>query len=470
MLMSVKDGSIDHRARILAERIVRLSSCDGTEWETAVDELAALAIDADPQVAAASSRVFFRDVVEALADRFEPDLCDLYVHLFCRTINASRRVPDLFSVDHLLQSFRLTTEEDLRRRAHRVRRSSSFEAGGRDVVRKVLVPSRVTLGADIAVTSVVLRKMKDVFPKAELVLLGGSKAGAFFASDPRVRLREVAYSRGSSLRGRLGAWPSLVDTVRQEIEGLGSEEYVVVDPDSRLTQLGILPLVPDDSRYFFFESRSFTAPRATSLGELTDKWLAKTFGGDSEACLPYVHLSAEDRQRGESLREAAGSRRLAAVNLGVGDNPSKRVSDPFERELLSLLRSRGYAVVLDQGAGKEELLRTSNLIDSIRETGASISRLGDTAGPIADLNAWRGSLSGFAGYIAASDLYVGYDSAGGHLAAALGVPGIDIFAGAASPSMIEHWTPWGKAPASVIAVRPGQTPEEVLAAVQEQLP
>ena len=468
--MIVKDDSTEQPARILAERIVRLTPCDGAAWETAVDELAALAIDADPQVASAGSRVFFRDVVEAIADRFEPDLCDLYVRLFCRTITASRKAPDLLSVDRLLQSFRLTTEEELLSRAHRVRRPSAFEDGRHDVVRKVLVPSRVTLGADIAVTSVVLRKMKDVFPKAELVLLGGSKAGALFASEPRVRLREIAYSRGSSLRARLGAWPTLVDIVRQEIEGLRSEEYVVVDPDSRLTQLGILPLVPDDSRYFFFESRSFTAPRATSLGELTDKWLAKTFGDDSEVCMPYVQLSTEDRQRGESLREAAGNRRLVAINLGIGDNPSKRVTDPFESELLSLLRSRGYAIVLDQGAGKEELFRTSNLIDSIRETGASISQLGDTAGPFADLNFWRGSLSGFAGYIAASDLYVGYDSAGGHLAAALGVPGIDIFAGAASPSMIEHWTPWGEAPASVIAVRPGQTPEEVLTAVQEQLP
>lgn len=470
MLMIVKDDSTEQPARILAERIVRLTPRDGAAWETAVDELAALAIDADAQVASAGSRVFFRDVVEAIADRFEPDLCDLYVRLFCRTITASRKAADLLSVDRFLQSFRLTTEEELLSRARRVRRPSSFEDGRHDVVRKVLVPSRVTLGADIAVTSVVLRKMKAVFPKAELVLLGGSKAGALFASEPRVRLREIAYSRGSSLRARLGAWPTLVDIVRQEIEGLRSEEYVVVDPDSRLTQLGILPLVPDDSRYFFFESRSFTAPRATSLGELTDKWLAKTFGDDSEVCMPYVQLSTEDRQRGESLREAAGNRRLVAINLGIGDNPSKRVTDPFESELLSLLRSRGYAIVLDQGAGKEELFRTSNLIDSIRETGASISQLGDTAGPFADLNFWRGSLSGFAGYIAASDLYVGYDSAGGHLAAALGVPGIDIFAGAASPSMIEHWTPWGEAPASVIAVRPGQTPEEVLAAVQEQLP
>ena len=31
---------------------------------------------------------------------------------------------------------------------------------------------------------------------------------------------------------------------------------MVIDPDSRLTQLGLIP-VCDDSRYFFFESRAF---------------------------------------------------------------------------------------------------------------------------------------------------------------------------------------------------------------------
>ena len=84
--------------------------------------------------------------------------------------------------------------------------------------------------------------------------------------------------------------------------------------------------------------------------------------------------------------------------------------------------------------------------------------------------AWQGSLSGFAGLIAASDLYVGYDSAGGHLAAALGVAGIDIFVGAACDRMVGRWQPWGPKPATVIGVREGDDPPSVLSEVQRHLP
>lgn len=468
--MNVNDVSTEHQARALADLVVRGSGSNLVEWQAAVDQLAALALSGDPEVAATASHILFRDVVESLADRFDPALCDLYVDFFSRVIAAARRDPGLSAVDQLLNSFDLTTDEDILRRADRLRRPATFDATGRTAVRKVLVPSRVTLGADIAVTSIVLRKMKDVFPDAEVVLLGGAKAGAFFASDSRVRLHEVAYTRGGSLRDRLGTWPALADLVQGEISVLKPEEYIVVDPDSRLTQLGLLPLVPDDSRYYFFESRSFTFPGSTSLADLTGKWLDSIFGPGSRPCLPYVSLPGEDQQQSIDLRAAAAGRPLAALNLGVGDNPAKRVIDPFETELLSLLHARGYAIVLDQGAGEEELARTSNLIDRLRESGASVSQLSDAPGSVADLNVWQGSLSGFAGYIAAADLYIGYDSAGCHLAAALGVPGIDIFAGAPSRRMLERWTPWGLAPASVIAVESGQTPRDLLSAVWERLP
>ncbi len=439
-------------------------------WQAGADQLAALALSRDSETAAATSRVLFRDVVEVLGDSFDPALCDLYVDLFSRVIAAARRDPGLSAVDQLLNSFGLTTDEEILRRANRVRRPTAFDLARRDAVRKVLVPSRVTLGADIAVTSVVLRKMKDVFPHAEIVLLGGVKAGAFFASDSRVHLSEIAYARGGSLRDRLGAWPALVDLVRREIDGLTPEEYIVVDPDSRLTQLGLLPLVPDESRYYFFESRSFPAEGSACIGELTGKWLDDMFGAGSHPSLPYVGLPEEDLQRGIALISVAAGRPLVAVNLGVGDNPAKRVVDPFEAELLSLLHARGYAIVLDQGAGEEELARTSKLIRGLQESGASGSRLDDTPNAIADVNVWQGSLNGFAGYIAAANLYIGYDSAGGHLAAALGVPGIDIFAGASSPRMLERWTPWGAAPASVIAVEAGRSPADILSAVWKRLP
>ena len=59
-----------------------------------------------------------------------------------------------------------------------------------------------------------------------------------------------------------------------------------------------------------------------------------------------------------------------------------------------------------------------------------------------------------AGLIGESDLYIGYDSAGQHIAAALGVPCIDVFAGYSSRRMLDRWRPTGKASTRVVAVDP----------------
>ena len=55
-----------------------------------------------------------------------------------------------------------------------------------------------------------------------------------------------------------------------------------------------------------------------------------------------------------------------------------------------------------------------------------------------------------AALIGQSDLYVGYDSAGQHIAAALGVACIDVFAGFSSPRMVDRWRPAGPSEVHVI--------------------
>jgi ADP-heptose:LPS heptosyltransferase len=156
---------------------------------------------------------------------------------------------------------------------------------------------------------------------------------------------------------------------------------------------------------------------------------------------------------------------LAAVNLGVGGNAEKRVDDPFEAEMLMTLLKAGYTLVLDRGAGEEEMERTGRLLAVLENQGSTVSAVpaggvpavpGQTAATPADVFVWEGSLSGFGGLIAAANLYCGYDSAGGHLAAALRVPVIDIFTDASPQRMRERWTPWGEGPVRVVtARRPG---------------
>jgi ADP-heptose:LPS heptosyltransferase len=146
------------------------------------------------------------------------------------------------------------------------------------------------------------------------------------------------------------------------------------------------------------------------------------------------------------------------VNLGVGENPSKRVEDPFEEELLKMLAATGATVMVDVGApGSEEESRVRRAMDKAGECGGVLAE-------------HRGPFASFAAMIAASRLYVGYDSAGQHVAAALGVPLISVFAGYPSLRMMQRWSPRGHGPGAIIPVKPGEswkvTLAEVGAAVQ----
>ncbi|MFM8392397.1 MAG: glycosyltransferase family 9 protein, partial [Acidobacteriota bacterium] len=56
---------------------------------------------------------------------------------------------------------------------------------------------------------------------------------------------------------------------------------------------------------------------------------------------------------------------------------------------------------------------------------------------------WRGGIGSLAGLIAASDQYVGYDSSGQHIAAALGIPGTTYFSSTNPAIFAKRWAPFG---------------------------
>lgn len=331
-------------------------------------------------------KALFGTLVEGLADRFEPWLCDAYARLFSQAVALTVEGTDAAS---------------LVARYERVRRVRPV--GGKP--RRVFVLSRVTLGADVAVTSVLLSAAKQRFPHAEIVFVGPRKNYEMFAADPHIHHAAVTYRRGS-LRDRLATWEEL-KTI------LSVPDAAVLDPDSRLTQLGLLPVCAED-HYHLFESRSYGGDGDRSLPQLAAAWAEETLG--TPGAKPYVAL-------GVSPAHAP----YVAVSLGVGENADKRLPDPFEEELLRLLAERGMPVCIDKGAGGEEAER--------------VTRAVERAGVKATF--WDGSFAGFASIISGAALYVGYDSAGQHVAAAAGVPLISIFAGFPVPRMFDRWRPEG---------------------------
>jgi ADP-heptose:LPS heptosyltransferase len=357
---------------------------------------AALLADPDGQA-------LFGILAEGLADRFEPALCDVYASLFAPAIPGADPA-----------------------RYRRVRQPRPIAGQP----RTVFVLSRITLGADVAVTSVLLDAAKRRFPQAQIVFVGPSKNYQLFAADPRLSHAPVAYRRGN-LEQRLAVRDGLAAL-------LAAPDSVVIDSDSRLTQLGLLPVCPEE-RYHLFESRAYGGSTDASLPQLAAAWAAETFGIPDAR--PYVALVDVPALRG-----------AIAVSLGVGENPAKRLPDPFEQNLLALLAESGLEICIDKGAGGEEAARVERAVErsGVRAT------------------FWDGSFAGFAAIVAASRLYVGYDSAGQHVAAAAGVALLSIFAGFPAPRMFHRWRPTGERSAVIRVDHPD--PAEAIARVRQHLP
>jgi ADP-heptose:LPS heptosyltransferase len=352
----------------------------------------------------------FGILAEGLADRFEPALSTAYAKLFSQAVAYASPNVDPGA---------------LVARYERVRRPRLVAVKP----RRVFVLSRVTLGADVAITSILLAAAKRRFPQAEICFVGPFKNYELFATDRRIQHIPIEYRRGS-LRDRLATWSGLQ-------AALCDSEALVIDPDSRLTQLGLLPIC-DEDRHHLFESRSYGADSTSTLSELAAGWAMETFGGPPAR--PYI-----------SMKRLHSRTPHIAVSLGVGNNPLKRIPEPFEEELLRLLAGTGVALSIDRGAGGEEAERVARALE---RSGAKAT-------------AWEGSFAGFAQIIAASKLYVGYDSAGQHVAAACEVPLISIFAGFPCARMFDRWRPSGDRTTVIRAE--GRDPAECLARVKEAL-
>ena len=75
---------------------------------------------------------------------------------------------------------------------------------------QVFVLSRVTLGADVCVTSIVLDAAKRRFPKANIYFVGSRKNWELFASDERILHYPFVYARTGSIEERLSTGRDLI--------------------------------------------------------------------------------------------------------------------------------------------------------------------------------------------------------------------------------------------------------------------
>ncbi len=447
----------------------------GTPLRRAVTRLTELALSPEGEQSRRATALLFGAVVEPLCDAFSPVAARIYGRVFAQVIDEARRHPACREMDRRLAARGIHGEQDLLRPAH----EHKLPATNRAAIGRVLLLSRLTLGADVAIALPALAGLRERFPRAELCIVGTEAARVLVRGHADVRHVAAPYGRGDSLAERLNAWPALCTAVERCLEA--GCPALVVDPDSRLTQLGLLPPL-EGARYFHFPSRSYGGTRAAALSELLGEWLAETFGPASGADAgtgatppPALELCGEDAAFAAALRErlrGTDARRIASVSFGVGGNERKRAGAPFEAALLEWIAARGARVLLARGSGAGEVARTLRLAAELERRGLEVHHLprgreidAMPARP-ADLVTWEADVGAFMAAVACADVYVGYDSAGQHLAAALGVPTLSVFVESAGARHAERWRPRGAAPVRIVRSSQPPEPEELLVRTQ----
>ncbi len=412
----------------------------------------------EPDLNGIAAASLFTQVIEKLCDDFEELPTEAYVRVMCRIVECCRQLPAGRQLHETLAGFGINSLDELQERALTVHtRKRLYQV--RKPPRRIVLLSRVTIGADVAILTVMIQRLTRLFPKADLVVIGDAKLHGLLDGHPAVRLRELNYARRGGLFERFAAWHAALDLVRAETPASGEQDLLVIDPDSRITQLGVLPLVHNDS-YLFFNTRD-PALSATGrcMAELTNDWMDEVF------TVPDFHypalwvappLRAAARRRVERLRNA-GAQRIIAINFGFGQNARKQISPEFEKRLVQTLAALPHTVViLDRGWGGDEIARSQATVAYVRDSGragveTSFDR--DDFPTLAQgVVAVECSIGEMAALICHSDEYIGYDSACQHIAAAARVPTLTVFAGSDNMGFVRRWSACGATDCRIVHV------------------
>ena len=246
------------------------------------------------------------------------------------------------------------------------------------------------------------------------------------------------------------------------------DRVLVIDPDSRISQLGLLPLTIEGN-YLFFNSRGGSlASSHLSMAELANRWFDSVFGL-SGFCYPKVWAPSLYRLRAKRMAAVLrdnGCKKIVSVNFGIGGNPRKRVDSEFESKLLlQILNVPGTVIILDKGFGDEELSRSNRLLQLIKSRGHETAQFdfehidgGKMTHGIISVQCGIGEM---ASLISVSDQFIGYDSACQHISAALGIPTVTVFAGTNNMGFMRRWSACGNTRCNIVHVNTLEHPLRV---------
>ncbi len=407
--------------------------------------LTQMALGSNASLAEDATQSLYGKIILPLCDDFTSSSVDIANQVLISMIQAFCHTSQGQEARQILNDFHLDTPESFLSRYKDLTRPRGLSEEDREQIKKVFILSRVTLGADIAITSLILSQCKDSLPNAKIHLVGPDHLRHLF-HDESVKHLLFPYDRDWSLLEKMAAWPKLFKLISKETKSLAPKEILLFDPDTRLSQLGLLPLAPTSSTFYFCSRKDQTD--TLSLPEITNSWLKEIFP-DTSATIPHCHIKAEVLDQCQRvLSHSPPNTFKIFINFGVGNDTKKRLPDPFEEELLSaLLYNKETLIILDSGKGTNEEERAKRLMAKIAEMGYKTAELGNDNYVLNKIDfdhgvvRFTGKIDSVVGLVRHSDLFIGYDSCGQHLATSTETPTIICFAGAPNKRFLERWQP-----------------------------
>jgi hypothetical protein len=117
-----------------------------------------------------------------------------------------------------------------------------------------------------------------MFPHTEIVIIGSNKLTGILGGNARIRIRPLAYARRGGLFERFSSWFGTLDILAEEMPPGSENQTLLIDPDSRISQLGLLPLTNHDNYLLFNSRRCDSSLQSKCMAELANQWMDTVFG------------------------------------------------------------------------------------------------------------------------------------------------------------------------------------------------
>ena len=171
-----------------------------------------------------AAQALFSIIIESLCDEFEDLQTETYNRVMAQIISFCRKLRAAEELNRCLQEFEIYTRDDLLARIEKIRVNPQ-ELSSQRQVAKILLLSRVTIGADVAINSIVIQRLAQLFPSAEIVLIGGGNLDEIYGGNSKIRFCKVDYQPPGRPAGSIVQLAVGVEYYRAGTGGLPPGEY-----------------------------------------------------------------------------------------------------------------------------------------------------------------------------------------------------------------------------------------------------